>query len=328
MDKIFQQYSLFIVPTGIGAKIGGFAGDAGAYARKIAREFPIIVNPNVVNAACFSAISENMLYTEGYTITEFMKGNLSLIPSTDNKIGVIFDKAFSRDVLNIHINTINAVKTVYGINVIGWEISKEEAGVEFYTTDSGISTGGVKNTKTLIEAGKKLIQRGANALAVVCKFEEPEEDGYANGECVDVVGGAEAIISHCLTKELGVPTVHAPAFEEYAVKPDLVHPKAAAEFITPTFLPCLLLGLQNAPTMKHGLDESLITVNNIKTVIMPCNSLGSSIVTNAIKKGITVLSVEENTTVLDVTAEKLGISDKIKKVKDYDECLDFLRRCK
>ncbi len=323
-----KDYSIFIVPTGIGANIGGFAGDAGAFARKISKEFPLIVNPNVVNAACFSAITENMLYTEGYTITEFLKGNVSLIPSKDNKIGVIFDKAISQDVINIHINTINAVKTVYGINVIGWEISDEEAGVDFFTTESGISTGGVKNTKTLIEAGKKLLARGANVLAVVCKFDEPEEDGYADGECVDVVGGAEAIISHCLTKELCVPTVHAPAFEDYAIKPDLVHPKAAAEYITPTFLPCLLLGLQNAPLIKNGLDEKYITVNNVKTLIMPKNSLGSSIVTNAIEKGIIVLSVEENSTVLNVTAENLGISDKVISVKNYEECLNFLRRLK
>lgn len=323
-----KNYSIFIVPTGIGANIGGFAGDAGAFARKISKEFPLIVNPNVVNAACFSAITENMLYTEGYTITEFLKGNISLIPSKDNKIGVIFDKAISQDVLNIHINTINAVKTVYGINVIGWEISDEEVGVDFFTTESGISTGGVKNTKTLIEAGKKLLARGANVLAVVCKFDEPEEDRYADGECVDVVGGAEAIISHCLTKELGVPTVHAPAFEDYAIKPDPVHPKAAAEYITPTFLPCLLLGLQNAPLIKKGLDEKYITVNNVKTLIMPKNSLGSSIVTNAIEKGIIVLSVEENSTVLNVTAENLGISDKVISVKNYEECLNFLRRLK
>jgi len=229
-------------------------------------------------------------------------------------------------VLNIHINTINAVKTVYGIDVIGWEISEEPAGVDFYMSDSGISTGGVKNTNTLIDAGKKLISRGANVLAVVCKFDEPEEDGYANGESVDVVGGAEAIISHCLTKELGVPTVHAPAFEEYEIKPEIVHPKAAAEYITPTFLPCLLLGLQNAPLIKKGLDEKYITVNNVKTLIMPKNSLGSSIVTNAIEKGIIVLAVEENSTVLNVTAENLGISNKVTSVKDYEECLDFLRR--
>ena len=323
-----RDYSIFIVPTGVGAKIGGFAGDAGAFARKFAKEFPLIVNPNVVNAACFSAITENMLYTEGYTITEFLKGKISLVPSKNNKIGVIFDKAISQDVLNIHINTINAVKTVYGIDVIGWEISEEEAGVDFYTTESGISTGGVRNTKTLVEAGKKLLERGADVLAVVCKFDEPEEDGYANGECVDVVGGAEAIISHCLTNELGVPTVHAPAFEDYSIKPDLVHPKASAEYITPTFLPCLLLGLQNAPLIKQGLDENHITFNNVKALIMPHNSLGSSVVTNAIEKGIIVLSVTENTTVLNVTAENLGIEDKVVSIKNYDECLDFLRRSK
>ena len=325
MKNSKKKYSVFIVPTGVGANIGGFAGDAGAFTRKISKEFPLIVNPNVVNAACFSAITENMLYTEGYTITEFIKGNISLIPSQNNKIGVIFDKAISQDVLNIHINTINAVKTVYGIDVIGWEISDEESGVDFYTTESGISTGGVKNTQTLIDAGKKLIARGANALAVVCKFDEPEEDGYANGECVDVVGGAEAIISHCLTKELNVPTVHAPAFEEYAIKPDHVHPKAAAEYITPTFLPCLLLGLQNAPLIKNGLDENFITVNDVKTLIMPKNSLGSSIVTNAIEKGIIVLTIEENTTVLNVDADSLGLSDKVISLKNYDESIKFLR---
>lgn len=321
-----REYSIFVVPTGIGANIGGFAGDAGLYAKKIAQEFPLIINPNVVNAACFSAITENMLYTEGYTITELLKGNISLIPSKNNKIGVIFDKAISQNVLNIHINTINAVKTVYGINVTGWEISNEEAGVEFYTTESGISTGRIKNTKTLIDAGKKLIEKGANALAVVCKFDEPEEDGYANGESVDIVGGAEAIISHCLTKELGTPTVHAPAFEDFSIKTEIVHPKAAAEYITPTFLPCLLLGLQNAPLIKKGLDEKYITINNIKALIMPKNSLGSSIVTNAIEKGIIVLAVEENSTVLNVTAENLGILDKVVTVKNYEECLNFLRR--
>ncbi len=99
----------FIVPTGIGASIGGFAGDASKWARKFAKDFNVIVNPNVVNAACFSGITENMLYTEGWSLTEFFKGNINLKPSTNNKIGIIFDKAIPQDVLNIHINTLNAV---------------------------------------------------------------------------------------------------------------------------------------------------------------------------------------------------------------------------
>ena len=40
----------FIVPTGVGASIGGFAGDASIWARKFAEKCRLIVNPNVVNA--------------------------------------------------------------------------------------------------------------------------------------------------------------------------------------------------------------------------------------------------------------------------------------
>lgn len=321
-----KQYHVFNIPTGTGAKTGGFAGDAGYIVRKIAKEFPLIVNPNVVNAACFSSITDNMQYVEGYAMTEFFKGNISLKPSSQNKIGVIFDRAISRDVLNIHINTINAVKTVYGIDVIGYEITKENVGTEFFTTENGISSGKVNNPETLAEAGRILLERGAEAIAVVCKFEEPEEDGYADGTGVDVVGGAEALISHYLSKELNVPVVHAPAFEDYSVKPVLVHPKSAAEYITPTFLPCILIGLNNAPLLIKGLDEKFITINDVKTLIMPYNCLGSEIVTKAVKKGIIVLAVRENSTVLNADSSMLGLGDKITQIDTYEECLRFLKR--
>lgn len=324
MEK--KKYSAFIVPTGIGASIGGFAGDAGVYARQIAKEFPLIVNPNVVNAACFSAITENMLYVEGYTITEFFKGNLSLIPSKNNKIGVIFDKGIPKDVLNVHINTINAVKTVYGVDVIGYEITDEAVEVKFFLTDNGISSGQVKNENSLKKAGEKLLQRGAEVLAVVCRFQEPEEDNYSQGDAVDVVGGVEAVISHYLTKELKVPVVHAPAFDDYSIKSGLVHPKAAAEYITPTFLPCLLLGLQNAPLFTEKICNDYVTINDVNALIMPYNALGTSIVTNSLKKGIIVLAVEENKSVLNVETFKIGLKSDIIILKSYSDCLQFLRR--
>lgn len=321
-----KKYSAFIVPTGIGASIGGFAGDAGVFARKIANEFPLIVNPNVVNAACFSAITENMLYVEGYTITEFFKGNVSLIPSKNNKIGVIFDKGIPEDVLNIHINTINAVKTVYGVDVVGYEITDTAVNVNFFLTDNGISSGQVKNEYSLKKAGEKLLQKGADVLAVVCRFQEPEEDNYSQGDAVDVVGGVEAIISHYLTKELQVPVVHAPAFDDYFIKSDLVHPKAAAEYITPTFLPCLLLGLQNAPLFTKEICDDFVTINDVNALIMPYNALGSSVVTNSLKKGIIVLAVEENKSVLNIETLKLGLKSDIIILKSYSDCLQFLRR--
>lgn len=61
----------FIVPTGIGANIGGFAGDASLYARMFSKYFQVIVNPNVVNAACFSGINDSMLYVEGFALNKF-----------------------------------------------------------------------------------------------------------------------------------------------------------------------------------------------------------------------------------------------------------------
>lgn len=314
----------FVVPTGAGACIGGFAGDASLYARKFAQDFNVIVNPNVVNAACFSGISENMLYTEGWTLTQFIKGNINLIPSKGNKIGIIFDKGISKGILNVHLNTMNAVKTVYGIEVEAYEITEEPCEVKFFNTESGISSGSVLNNKTLLRAGKKLLEKGVDVIAVVCKFAEPPEDNYKDGEGVDIVGGVEAVISHYLTRELKVPVVHAPAFENITIAQELVDAKAAAEYITPTFLPCLLFALKNAPLFSYEKVEQYISKNDLKAIIMPYNALGSAIVADAVKSGIKVIAIKENSTVLDITKSKLRINDIIE-LDTYEEGLKYLK---
>ena len=127
-DEIFA----FLVPTGVGASIGGYAGDASFYAQKFSNLRPTLVNANVVNAACFSGVNDNMLYAEGWSIDEFFSGNLDFVTPkiNGNKIGIIFDKAIPENILNIHINTLNAMKMVYGIETI-YEITEEPVGVEF-----------------------------------------------------------------------------------------------------------------------------------------------------------------------------------------------------
>lgn len=313
-----------VVPTGIGASVGGFAGDASQVARMFAKDFNVIVNPNVVNAACFSGITENMLYTEGWTLSQFFKGKLNLIPSKNNKIGIIFDKGIPQNVLNVHINTINAVKTVYGINIVDYEITEEPCNVEFFNTETGISSGSVINNSTMIDAGKKLIKKGANVLAVVCKFEEPPEDNYKDGNDVDIVGGVEAVISHYLTRELKIPVVHAPAFDDITIKTDIVSPKAAAEYITPTFLPCILLGLDKAPLISYEKVEHSIYIDKVQALIMPYNALGSSIVFDAIKNGIKVYAIKENSSVLNITKDIINKNDIIE-IDTYNECYEKLK---
>lgn len=322
MLKTCEKFGAFIVPTGVGAAIGGYAGDASVWARKFSKKAKIIVNPNVVNAACFSGITDNMLYVEGYSIDSFFKGEITLKESTQNKIGIVFDKSIPNDVLNVHINTINAVKTVYGTNIIGYEITNEDVGVEFFINENNISVGNVKNIETLKESAKNLINKGATAIAIVCLFEDSDDDNenYSQGIGTDPVGGVEAIISHYISKELQVPCAHAPAFENYKIYSDLVNPKAAAEYITPTFLPCILLGLSQAPLIGCGD----IDISQLDFLVMPFNSLGSTPVFEAIKRNIPVYAIKENYTALNITNENLHKSDKIIICETYEECLNLI----
>jgi len=339
MLKNGEKLGAFIVPTGVGASVGGFAGDASGWARRFSEHCRLIVNPNVVNAGGFSGINDKMFYVEGCSLNRFFKGEICLIPSKEpseytsshtlavrhtkkNKIGVVFDKAIPQDVLNVHINTINAVKTVYGVDVIGYEITQNEVGIEFSIEESGISTGSVKNIDELLLSSKKLLARGADAIALVCMFDDPESvnSNYAHGIGVDPIGGVEAILSHYISRELKVPCAHSPAFRDYAICPCLVDTKAASEYITPTFLPCVLLGLDKAPRFAGA---GGITVDELDFLIMPYDSLGSTPVFEAVKRGITVYAVKENTTVLNVTAESLGLAGKIIEVASYSVLYDM-----
>lgn len=320
-----EKLGAFIVPTGIGASIGGYAGDASSFARKFSQISRLIVNPNVVNAGCFSGITPNMLYVEGYSLDRFFKGEINLVPSENNKIGIIYDKAIPQDVLNIHINTQNAVKTVYGIDVIEHVITEEPVDVEFFITKEGISTGGIKNISTIEKSAEKLLNNGCEAIAIVCMFEEPENDNenYCNGLGVDPVGGVEAIISHCISKKFKVPCAHSPAFKDYQIYPQIVNPKSASEYITPTFLPCILLGLSQAPKISKDFTKG-INIKNLDFLVMPYNSLGSIPVFESVKRGIKVYAVRENKTELNVTKEKLFLNENIIEVKTYEEVLNLI----
>lgn len=316
-----EKLGVFVVPTGIGASVGGYAGDASCWARKFSEKSMLIVNPNVVNAGGFSGINDNMFYVEGYSLDEFFKGNLNLSPSKNNKIGVVFDSAIPQDVLNIHINTINAVKTVYGVDISGYELTDLPVGVDFSLGADGVSLGSVKNEHALLNASRKLLSKGADAIAIVCYFEDPEEmnEDYSSGVGTDPVGGVEAILSHYISKELKVPCAHSPAFADYSISADIVNPKSASEYITPTFLPCILLGLSNAPKF---VSSGGISVNDVDFLVMPYDSLGSIPVFEAVKRNIKVFAIKENTTALDITPDK--ISDKIIEVPDYERCLSLI----
>lgn len=319
VDNNGNLLGAFIIPTGIGASIGGFAGDASIWARELAKKCRLIVNPNVVNAACFSGITENMLYVEGYTLDNFFRGKCNLTPIIRNKIGVVFDKSISQQVLNVHINTINAVKTVYGIDITGYEVTQENVGVNFFIDKSGASMGNVKNLETIKQAAGKLIEGGAEAIGIVCSFPEDDGEDYANGIGVDPVGGVEAIISHYISKELKVPCAHAPAFENIQISTDIVDSRCSAEYITPTFLPCILIGLSIAPKISHN---NGINIKDVDFIVVPHNAMGGIPILEMNKLNKKIYAIKENSSVLNVTNERLKINCTV--IESYQDLINRL----
>ena len=128
----------------------------------------------------------------------------------------------------------------------------------------------------------------------------------------------EAILSHYISKELKVPCAHSPAFKDYQIYPELVDAKSASEYITPTFLPCILLGLSQAPLLSktHG-----ISVDELDYLVMPYDALGSTPVFECLKRNIPVYAVKENSTALNILPDK--ISDKIIVKESYQDLLNI-----
>ncbi|MDO5437352.1 MAG: DUF3326 domain-containing protein [bacterium] len=312
------------IPTGVGAQIGGFAGDGGKIAKMFSKHFNVLVHPNVVNGGILSGMNPNILYAEGFAYDEFFKGNISLIPLgefEENKIGVIFDKSIPDEILNVHLNTISAAKEVMGLDIPYYEITKEEAGVEFFIKNE-ISTGILRNEKTLLDSAKNLIKKGCNAIAVVCYFnDDADDEKYEEGTGVDPIGGIEAVISHYLTKELMIPIAHAPAFSEIEISKKISNPKVASENISSTYLPCILTGLSKAPAIDKKGEKGLKN-KDIEALIIPYKAFGGIAPLAALENGISVIAVKNEI--------KGGLSCKdikangIIEYESYEDCLKAL----
>jgi hypothetical protein len=84
--------AVFIVPTGIGAEIGGHAGDATPVVRMLAGLCDnLITHPNSVNASDLNEMTENTIYVEGSVLTRFLMGTVGLGKVRSNRVLVIID---------------------------------------------------------------------------------------------------------------------------------------------------------------------------------------------------------------------------------------------
>jgi hypothetical protein len=304
-----------LVPTGVGATMGGFAGDATPYLNLLASVTDVLItHPNVANAAVFQKLPENALYVEGYGLDHFMQGLWALRPVRGNKVGVVLDAGMPPEMRVLHINTINAVKSVYGVDIIGYLDTESPIETGLQITPSGCSSGYLSNPNVVLKACRQLQAQGATAIALCTLLPDPEaedhamETQYKEGGGVDPIGGIEAILSHLVVSELGIPCANAPVFtweKALPVTDEILDPRTAAEFIAPTFLPCVLTGLHRSPVLieRPLAQPGDFTIDHLSALVVPANALGGLPVLAAMQRNIPIIAVENNQTVLSMQAD-------------------------
>lgn len=311
-----RAVAVSLIPTGIGCAIGGYAGDAGPATRLLASTADLLVtNPNAVNASNFIASDQRIVYTEGYTLDLFSRGKTALHVPYANRIGVIIEQAPDAALAEV-LNVINAVRAVHGVDIVDYVITTDPIGTRCTRHGSGAYAGRIDNPEILLAAGRRLINAGATALAVTTNVQELPADDYMKhfeGAHPNPVGGAEAVVSHLLTRVLSVPAAHAPMlnFGQFHAPGWVVDARSAGEFVSASGLACVLIGLHRAPQLAplpRCPVNSSISINDVIGVVAPATALGSVPVLSAAKRGIPVIAVKDNTTILDVTAAGLGLS--------------------
>jgi hypothetical protein len=348
---------VLIVPTGVGATIGGYAGDALPVARAIAQVSDILItHPNVLNGANLYWNLPNALYVEGYALDRFAAGEWGLRSVRQNRVGLILDRAIEPDLRVRHLQVADATRATLGLNLTDYVVTDAPLQVELQTAASGASWGTIQNPGSLLRAAEVLIDRAkAEAIAVVARFPDDVDSevlqNYRHGQGVDPLAGAEAVISHLVVRTFQVPCAHAPALLPLPLDPN-ISPRSAAEELGYTFLPCVLVGLSRAPQLVRergrerdgetrgrgdaGTRREFLTphstlntphspelwASEVDAVIVPATACGGSAILSFSQLPVQIIAVKENQTQMQVPPEKLGI--KAIQVNSYLEALGVL----
>ena len=295
--------AVYLVPTGIGAEVGGHAGDATPAARLFATCCDhLITHPNVVNASDINEIPTNASYVEGSVICRLLMGTVGLRPVRANRVLVVIDARSDEMIENLALNTVEATRATYGLDCAGIYRLDPPLELETAYSASGRAAGSVHGISGLFELlREKWDSYDAVAISSLIAVPEGSHDRYfdSNGDMINPWGGVEAMLTHAVSHVFDVPSAHAPMMESRDIlfaDAGRVDPRMAAEAISSSFLQCVLKGLKQSPRIvvdpveMRGAD--VMTAENVSCLILPDGCIGLPTLA-ALQQGIPVIAVRE-----------------------------------
>ncbi len=254
---------VMIIPTGIGAKIGGHAGDATVAAKLLAGVCDtLIVHPNVVNAADLNEMPANALYVEGSMLDRFLRGEIFLRPVRSNRILVVCNELH-----NSTVNCIAAARTLLGadIKVVALDRPLTMKSEIRHGIAGGSADGIGELCAQFSGAG---FDFDAMAIHTAINVDTEVALTYLREGGVNPWGGVEAKVSRYVSAELGIPVAHAP-IETNPAFDEIVIPELAAELISGSMLFSVLKGLHKAPRISIEPGPFDLSVDHINVMVSP-----------------------------------------------------------
>lgn len=304
-----DQFNIaLVIPTGIGAELGGHAGDGGSLAKFLGSMCDnLITHPNVVNASDINDMSDNTLYVEGSIMSRLLMGTIGLHKVRSNRVLVVIDDHQEKMFSNAAINAVSAARACFGFDCP--KVIKLDPPVKLksHFTEMGSAAGEIENLDYLFEVLEEC-EGQYDAVAISSVIDVPFEyhQGYfdAQGEMVNPWGGVEAMLTHSISERFSVPSAHSPMFEDHDVSemdPGIVDPRMAAEAVSVTFLNCLFKGLQKSPRIVHDKQEfhnpSVLSASDVSCLIIPDGCVGVPVLA-ALEQGVKVIAVRGNKNIM------------------------------
>ena len=295
---------VFLVPTGIGAEIGGHAGDATPVARLLADSCDtLITHPNVFNASDINEMPENSLYVEGSAICRVMMGAVGLQPVRSNRILVVIDTNKHKIFEHSAINSVNSARAVLGIDCVDIIHLDPSLSMNSEYSSSKRAVGRIDNINHLFSVLKKYTGNySAIGISSIIQVPKHYHEDYFRGEgaIVNPWGGVEAMLTHAISYKLNVPSAHAPMFESPEIAnmdPGIVDARMSAEAVSMSFFYCVLKGLHKSPKIITDdnvlYSDDIISAKDISCLVIPDGCLGLPTL-SALEQGIKVIAVREN----------------------------------